>query len=200
MQDLIIKAETQEVANTLKLFITTYKEQVNDFTNRVLTSQGTPVDAGVVVEGDDLVIYQMNPNKGFVLGEITQTLPMDAPVAVMDYSTLADGKRYVTIEGDRIFLFIKEPQGTPDPKIGAFKTLNDAVKEFNSESVKTAIKNFSDKKAAEAKEAKRTEKRLDRIAGTKTPAVATDAELVTSSSTDEDINTVVTSPNSAYGF
>jgi hypothetical protein len=177
MIDITIKAETQDVADAAKLFLTTYKEQVVGFTNQVLQAQGAQVDAGLKVIDDTIVIYQMNPDKGFVLGEVKAT-EGEASIAVMKYPDLPDGQRYVTIEGDRIFLFLKEPQGTPDPKIGAFKTLNDAVTEFNSQSVKDALKNYADKKAAQEKTAKRDENRLARLNGSKGElAIASSAEL-----------------------
>jgi hypothetical protein len=100
----------------------------------------------------------------------------------MDYKELKDGLRYITIEGDRIYLFVKEPQGMPDPKIGAFKTLNDAVVEFNSESVKTALKQYADKKVADEKTKKRDENRKLRISGGKEAVQGsesvTDAEII----------------------
>ena len=172
MIDVVLKAETQEVADTVKMFLTTYKEQVVGFTNQVLSTQGQKVDAGLKVVDNTITVYQMNPDKGFVLGEV-DALP---PLELMDYQYLPEGQRYVTIEGDRVFLFIKEPQGTPDPKIGAFKTLNDAVIEFNSESVKTALKQYSEKKAAEEKARLKDEKRAIRL-GKHVSVEATDASV-----------------------
>lgn len=182
MIDVIIKAETQDVADTVKTFITTYKEQVVGFTNQVLTAQGKPVDAGLKVVDNTITVYAMNPDKGFVLGEVVQDMDNTVdPIRLMNYTQLGDGLRYVTIEGDRIYLFLKEPQGTPDPKLGAFKTLNDAVVEFNSQSVKDAMKAYAEKKAADEKNRKKDEDRVKRINAAKEKAAdtATDAVVVT---------------------
>lgn len=163
MIDLIIKTETEAVKNGTQMFITTYKEQVSQFLQTVISNDGVPVDPGIHVIDGQLTIFELDPDKGFVLGE-TETSTEELPLQLMKYTNLTDGKRYVIQSGDgKLYLCLKTPIGKPDPKFGAFKTLNDAVKELNSDSVKEVMTKWREKEDAMAKAEAKTQRRLERL-------------------------------------
>lgn len=170
MIDVVIKAEDQITADVLKSFFSAHKNPVSMYINQTLGMQGQPVDAGVSVdEVGNVTVSRFTTDKGYILGEVDG---VNVPsIALMDYNVLPVGKRYVNWETDRLYLYIKEEQGQPDVKVGAFQTLTDAVKQINSEAVNAAIKQLRDKQAAEEKAAEKTVKRLKKL-GKPVPAKA----------------------------
>ncbi len=170
MTEVKFLAETEEVANGTKMFLTTYKEQLTQFLMTIITNEGKPVDPGVKVENGVLTIYEIDPDKGFVLGE-TEASTESLPLQLMKYENLGEGMKYVSQAGDKLYLSIKEPLGQPDPKLGIFKTLNDAVSELNSESVKEQIKRYVEKRDIDRKAEAKTEKRLERLGKHKEVAI-----------------------------
>jgi len=163
MIDLTIKTETEQVKNGTQMFLTTYKEQLTQFLQTVISNEGVPVDPGVHVIDGQLNIFELDPDKGFVLGE-TEASTEDLPLQLMKYTNLEEGKRYVIQSGDgKLYLCLKTAVGKPDPKFGAFKTLNDSVKELNSESVKEVMTKWKEKEEATAKIDAKTEKRLAKL-------------------------------------
>lgn len=163
MIDLTIKTETEAVKNGTQMFLTTYKEQLSQFLQTVISNDGTPVDPGVHMIDNQLTIFELDPDKGYVLGE-TKESTEELPLQLMKYTNLEVGKRYVIQSGDgKLYLCLKQPIGKPDPKFGAFKTLNDSVKELNSDSVKDVMTKWAEKEAATLKGEEKTQKRLERL-------------------------------------
>jgi len=164
MIDFVVKTETEQVKNGVQMFLTTYKEQVAQFLQTVISNEGVPVDPGVHVIDGQLTIFELDPDKGYVLGE-TEASTEDLPLQLMKYTNLEVGKRYVIQSGDgKLYLCLKTAVGKPDPKFGAFKTLNDSVKELNSDSVKEVMTKWKEKEDAMEKVDAKTQKRLEKLA------------------------------------
>lgn len=156
-----ISAETEDVKKMFIQFLSNYKVQIAQYINQVLGNNGTPVDAGVDVDtvNETVKVYQVSPDKGFVIGNAGES----STPSLQQYQSLPVGSRYLIYEDNRVLLYLKEETGKPDTKIGAFRTLSDAVTEFNSEEVGKALKQIAEYKAAKAKEQKRTENRIARL-------------------------------------
>lgn len=168
MIEFKINAETDKAKHALVQFLDNYKETIVTYINTIIGNDGTPVDAGITVDGDDNVtIYQLAPDKGYVLGEEKQG---ELPMQLKQYKNVETGDRYIVPEQDRIVLHIKTEQGKPDVKLGVFKTLSDAVTEFNSDSVKEVIKNYNDRENAIAKREAKQEAKMKKLAASKAKA------------------------------
>lgn len=136
MKDFVIKVQTDEAQKALVTFFNNYKVNIGQFLNELIKANGTPVDAEVKVTEDTIEVFQLAPDKGFVLGEVDDS---EIPVQVMAYKNLAVNKRYLVQENDRIILYWKRGEGTPDVRLGQFKTISDSISAFNSEGVKAAM-------------------------------------------------------------
>lgn len=167
MQDLKIKIESPVIGDAFKSFVMNYRTNIADYMNQIVTNDGSPCDSDVVEENGELVIYHIAPDKGYVMGEVEGN---DTPFQVMKYVDLADEKRYLLLEQGRLSLFLKQPTGRADIRLGAFKTLVDAVSAWDSDPVKGKIEEAQKWKKALEKDAKRALKLAK--------AEATDAEVV----------------------
>jgi len=131
-----IQFENETVRGAFETFVKNYKEPICQFLNTFLKTEGYPVDSFISVTDDTITIYQTAPDKGEVLfreeGSTTLTLG--------GYLSIPVGSTYATIESGSLWLFLKEAEGEPDIKVGQFKNLNDAVKDWDSDSVKDALK------------------------------------------------------------
>ncbi len=178
MEQILINAETASTKEAFVNFLQNYKVQVAQYLNALIGNDGSPVDSSLVFNADGTItVYQLAPDKGFVLGAVDGEIPLQ----VMKYASLTEGQKYVIQEHDRQVLFVKEPKGSPDFKVGVFKTLSDAVTELNSDAVNKEVQNAKDRKAALAKTAERTENRLRRLGKTTETAEVenvTEAEAV----------------------
>lgn len=165
MIEFTFKAENETIKNAFVNFITNYKANAADYMNQLVANDGGPCDAEIKLEDGVLTVYHIAPDKGFVLGETGND---EVPIQVMQYKDLKAEKRYILPERDKLILFFKEQDGVADVRLGAFKTLADAITSFNSDLVKQEVEKFmkarKEKEAAIAKEQKRTENRLERLA------------------------------------
>lgn len=163
MNEFKITTETDAAQNAFVQFISNYKETIINYMNTIMGNDGTPVDAGIDVQDGNITLYQLAPDKGFVLGEQPQESMGDLPIQVKRYKDVMEGDRYIMQEQDRLVLHLKTEEGKPDAKLGVFKTLTDAVTEFNSESVKGVIKNYHDKEEAIAKREQKQEAKMKKL-------------------------------------
>lgn len=125
----VIKFENDTIRGAFESFVRNYKGNIESYLNMVLSNDGVPVDAFISTEGDSITVYQQAPNKGIVLAMVGDALNLGA------YLDVEDEGLYGIVENGSIFLYYKQPKGTPDVKLGQFKTLSDAVKDWKSESV-----------------------------------------------------------------
>lgn len=134
MIDLVIKVENKFVGDAVNLLFENYKEQFAVFLNNVLKNETGSADAFISKDDSGIInVYQTAPDKGAVLGQV------DGTVVLIQYSTLPDDSKYVVFDGQNLVLFLKQPAGIPDIKIGRFANINDAVSQIDSESVTTTI-------------------------------------------------------------
>lgn len=164
MIDLQIKVENVAVRDAVVLFFDNYKESIATFLNNVLKNETGSADAFVRKNTNgQLEIYQSAPDKGKVLGQI------DGSVILTDYSNLPLDAKYVVFDGQGLVLFLKQPEGQSDIKIGRFANITDAVTEIDSESVETtiqtiksAIRNAEVEREKVAKQAKKAAREAER--------------------------------------
>jgi hypothetical protein len=155
MIDFTIKVENEKIAEAFKAFIMNYRTNISDFMNQLVNNDGSPCDSDIVDEKGTIVVYHIAPDKGFVLGEVAEG---KTPFQVMQYTDLADEKRYILPEKDRLSLLLKQPTGAVDIRLGAFKSLSDAATAWNSEPVKAKLAEAEQYKKAKEKDVKRLQK------------------------------------------
>lgn len=157
MIDYVVKVENKFVGDAIGLFFDNYKEHLATFLNNVLKNETGSADAFISkTENGVIQVYQTAPDKGKVLGQV------DGTVILTDYTALPVDAKYVVYDGQHLALYLKQPDGQSDIKIGRFANLNDVVQQIDSESVrdtiatvKSAINNAEiDRKKAEKKAAK----------------------------------------------
>lgn len=157
MIDYVVKVENKFVGDAVGVLFDNYKEHFVTFLNNVLKNETGSADAFITKSAEGQIeIYQTAPDKGKVLGQV------DGTVVLTDYSNLPTDGKYVLYDGQHLVLFLKQPEGQSDIKIGRFANLNDAVQQIDSESVqdtiatvKSAIKNAEvERKKVEKKAAK----------------------------------------------
>jgi len=154
MIELKINAESEPVKAALTEFIKSYKEAICDYINLELRDKGNLADSYITVDKDVLTVYQVTPEKGYVLGEIDDISKWE----MIKWSVLEQDKLYIKNTKEGLTLYIKSEQGIPDVKIGQFKSLDDAVTQMESESVRTAILSARESKKAQLKQIKKLEK------------------------------------------
>lgn len=160
MTDLRINADSEAVRDALEMFLSTYKEQVCEYINLELRDKGQLVDSGMTKNGDVLTFHQVAEDKGFVLAE-TGGFP---PVEIQKYTTVGEDELFIRSTKNGLTLFIKSESGIPDVKIGEFKTIDDAVTEFNSDSVTKAVLAARESKKQQLKQIKKL-KKLGKLEG-----------------------------------
>lgn len=152
-----INVENKFVGDAITTFFDNYKEHLVTFLNNVLKNETGSADAFIKKEENGTItVYQTAPDKGRVLGQV------DGAVILTDYTSLPVDAKYVLYDGQHLAMFLKQPEGVSDIKIGRFANLNDVVEQIDSESVrdtiatvKSAIKNAEiDRKKVEKKAAK----------------------------------------------
>jgi hypothetical protein len=146
MIDLTFRVQDAKTKQVVTLFFDNYKDSVVQFINNVLKGEGVPTDA-FIQKGEDGIysIYREAADKGWVMGEA------DSALTISLYSKLEVGTKYVTTDGDKLALFVKEPDGDIDLKVGNFLNLNDAVDQLNSEEVKVAVDKAFERRDAQKK-------------------------------------------------
>jgi hypothetical protein len=155
---LNVEAQTEKAGQAFKLFVNSQKENISDFINTIIAEDGTPSDAAIKVDDNGITLYQFAPDKGIVLAE--QPEGSTYPVQVARYSELPEYSKYLMQDKEFLMLCVKTKDGKPDGKLGRFKSLNDAVLNFNTEGAKLAFKNWSDKDAAIEKRETKQEAKL----------------------------------------
>jgi hypothetical protein len=156
-----VQAETNEAKTAFVQFVDNYKETITGYLNTVMKAAGTPVDSGIEVKDGMIRVFQLAPDKGWVIGETTTG---DLPVAIMKYEDVTVGLKYLLPHEEKMALYLKTESGDADVRLGLFKTLNDSIKEFHSESVKTVLKQYHSHQQKLEAEKIATEKRLATIA------------------------------------
>lgn len=156
MKDFVIKVQTEDAEKALVAFFSNYKVNIGQFLNEMIRATGMPVDAEVKVQDGTVEVYQLSTDKGYVLGEVAEGA--EPPVQLMQYSQLAVNKRYLVQENDRLILYWKRAEGTPDVRLGQFKTISDSVIAFNSDGVKGAMKQVENMEKADLKQIKRKQR------------------------------------------
>jgi len=177
-----IIADTQAALDAFSTFANSQRENVALFMNTIISENGTPSDASIEVTNEAIKLYQFAPDKGWVLGE--QPEGAEVPVQLTQYKTLADGAKFLHPQKDgAVSLCVKTKEGSPDGILGRFKTLNDAINNFNTEGAITAYNNWKDREEAIAKrEAKQEAKMLKKL--NKDLSIV-DAEVVEANSVSE---------------
>ena len=138
MEQITLNVEDSHVKYAVELFFENYKDQVKVFLDNVLRGETGSSDSEII-KGEDgtITIYRTSPDKGWVLAEVLAG-EYSAPLAPQKYTELPAGIKYVLFDGDKLALFLKEPEGEPDLKIGKFANLNLAFEDLSSEDVKSA--------------------------------------------------------------
>lgn len=160
MIELKINVENEVIKEAFTNFILNYKVNISDYMNQLVANDGGPIDSDVTFKDGQITVHHIAPDKGFVLGE---TGNEELPIQIMQYANLEVDKRYILPEKDRLVLFLKEAIGVADYRLGAFKTLPDAMTGFNSEAVKVTMDKINDLKKAKKREEDRTKTRLERL-------------------------------------
>ncbi len=155
MQELKINVESEVVKDAFQTFILNYKSNIADFINQIVGNEGNPVDSEVKLEGDTITVYHIAPDKGFVLGE---TPGAKEPFQLTHYNDVAVDARYLLLENGKLSLFLKFPHGQVDMRLGAFKSIADAITGWDSEPVKAKLAEAEQWKKAKEKELKRMQK------------------------------------------
>lgn len=137
MIDLVIKVENRQVGEAVNLLMDNYKEQFAVFLNNVLKGEtGGAADVAIIKDAQGVInVYQTAPDKGLVLGQVVAL----GPVELIQYKELAPDTKYVLFDGQNLTLFLKQPDGVTDIKIGRFTNLNEVATQIDSESVTTTI-------------------------------------------------------------
>lgn len=152
MTELLIKTDTEFVRDALSMFLKTYKEQIAEYINLELRDKGQLVDSGFVI-GDDgqITVCQVAEDKGFVLANTDEF-----PYWEMKKSkNVGEDEVFIRMTKQGLTLFIKSEYGIPDVKVGEFKTFDDAVVEYNSESVAKALASARASKKEQLKQIKK---------------------------------------------
>lgn len=155
MQEFKINVENDKIAEAFKAFILNYRSNISDFMNQLVNNDGSPCDSDIIEDKGVLTIYHIAPDKGYVLGEVTGE---KTPFQVMQYADLEDDKRYILPERERLSVLLKQPTGSVDIRLGAFKTLADAAAAWDSEPVKAKLAEAEQYKKSKQKEVKRMQK------------------------------------------
>lgn len=156
MNNFTIQVENDVVRDAFVNFLFNYKEHVVDYINKLVGNDGSPIDSGIAIENNQVTIYHIAPDKGFVMGETPDG--SELPVQIAKYTDLADGKRYIIQDRDRLTLYYKQPTGQVDFVLGSFKTLNDAIKGFNTQPVLDKMQEVETIKKARDKDLRRMKK------------------------------------------
>ncbi len=169
MEKFILQVEDVKVGEAFMLFLDNYKDAVTQFMNNIMKGELGSSDAAIIKEDGVYSIYRTTPNKGWVLAE-----EKGAPVKfqVKEYSSLETGAKYIVQEGDKLALFVKEPEKEPDLKVGMFGNLNDAFSNIDDQEVSDAVELAVSRKNA----AKKVEDDVERKA--KLKALAANQETV----------------------
>lgn len=153
MENLTVKVENAEVGNAVALFLENYKEAVSQFVNNVIVGSDAFVEK--TAEGE-VSIYQFAPDKGNVIGKYEE----GDEVQLVKYGSLPIDAKYILLVGDKLTLFLKQPQGKADIKVGQFVNLNDAIVNFDSEGVNLHVEHRKKALENEAKEKAKAEKKI----------------------------------------
>ena len=151
MEQLTIYAEDKATKEGVELFLENYKDQVSQFLLNVLRNETGEADPTILKDKEGVfTVYRTAPDKGWVLTDFGA--PEDTPLVSKQYNTVPTGERYVIFDGDKLALFVKQPEGKPDLKIGKFVDLNMAFAAINSEDVLKAIEIALDRLETNSKE------------------------------------------------
>lgn len=164
-----ILAQNDQAKQAIIDFFANYREIIVQHLNTFMGHDGSPVDAGIQVTEDGSVeIYQLAPDKGIVIGVVEGE---EIPIQFVKYHDVATDSTYAVQEGDRIVVYVKKQENTPDMKIGAFKRLGDVISMAKDPKVKEqiaqSIKDNSAIKDAQAKQIAKGERRLAQMAVSK---------------------------------
>lgn len=137
MQDYTIRVEDDATKYAVDLFLDNAKDGIAQFINNVLRNEHGACDATLLKGADGIYeVYKVAPDKGWVLSPGTDD---EGRLVLVSYTTVKDGQKYVLFDGDKLSLYLKEPVGSPDLKVGVFPNLNIAVAQIDSEEVKHAL-------------------------------------------------------------
>jgi hypothetical protein len=138
MIDFTIRVEDDATKYAMELFLDNAKDGIAQFVNNVLRNEHGACDASIQKGADGTYeVYKVAPDKGWVL---SKNINYDGgPLELIEYSRVKAGDRYVLFDGDKLALYLKEPVGSPDLKIGMFPNLNIAVAQFDSKEVEHAL-------------------------------------------------------------
>ena len=156
MQEVKINLEDKIVKDAFLNFINNYKSNIAEYINALVGNDGEPCDAEVSVNGEEVTVFRIGPDKGYIIAEAPEGSAV--PVTITRYADLGNEMLYFLPEKERICLFYKLPKGEVDLRLGVFKTLNDAIGHFKSEEVTQAIKNAMEHRKAQLKDQKRKQK------------------------------------------
>lgn len=156
MNNFTIQVENDVVRDAFVNFLFNYKEHVVDYINKLVGNDGSPIDSGISIEDGAVKIYHIAPDKGYVMAETPAG--SELPVQIGKYTDLEDNKRYIVQDRDRLTLYYKQPVGQVDFVLGSFKTLNDALKGFNTQPVLDKIAEVETIKKAREKDLRRMKK------------------------------------------
>lgn len=136
MIDFTIKCDTEAGRDAVAMFVKTYKEQMAEYVNLELRDKGQLVDSGFIIgEDGTLTLFQVAEDKGYVLAHMDEVPYWE----VKKLQNVGDDEPFIRMTKNGLTLFLKSEAGIPDLKVGEFKTIDDAVTEFSSESVAKAI-------------------------------------------------------------
>jgi len=168
MTEIIIKADTDAVKKSFISFVKSYKEAICDYLNLDLRDTGYLADSWITVENDELIAYQVAPEKGYVTGENQDKSHGASPWVIIKWDKLPEGAKYIKHIKSGLTMYIKSEHGIPDLKIGEFKSIDDAVVEINSESVKNAVSAALESKKAQLKAMAKANKQVTIVEPNKT--------------------------------
>lgn len=174
MQDFTIRVEDDAVKYAVEIFFDNAKDGMATFINNFLRNEHGACDAAVLKGADGVYeIYKTAPDKGWVLGEQDGSL-----LQLQKYTEVAEGDLYVCSEGEKLTLYIKEPAGQPDLKIGHFPTINIAAEQIGSKDVEHGIEQAIARRDNARKEDAKLERaeKLHKLAKNETTPVTENAE------------------------
>jgi hypothetical protein len=153
MIDFTIRVEDDATKYAMELFLDNAKDGIAQFVNNVLRNEHGACDASIQKGADGTYeVYKVAPDKGWVLAE-----QGELGLQLTKYAEIEAGSRYVLFDGDKLALYLKEPVGSPDLKIGMFPNLNIAVAQFDSKEVEHAL----EQAIARRDNAKREDEKLE---------------------------------------
>jgi hypothetical protein len=179
MQDYTIKVYDDSVKYAFELFLENGKVGIAQFVNSVLQSGHGLTDAAVIKNADGVYeIHKTAPDKGWVL---SKNFNYDGgPLELIQYAQLDAGAKYVLFETDKLTLYVKEPEGHPDLKLGHFPSLSIAADQIEGDDVKNAVEQALARRDNERKEQEKLERaeKLRKLAKNETtqPQLAENAE------------------------